>query len=455
MVTEATLALRCTSCESSPRLHCGTAEGEPGLICPDCGTRYPVFARGGQSVPWLFPVPEARHGAWGAEVKRTLDSLAQRSEQLAALGCERGLTALARIRLSRTHKGVLQQIESLQALMQDFHFDRGKAGPQQRCPSLLGYSANVFRDWCWENGETEHMLNAVVAALDEMGQAAPRRMLTLGSGSGRLSIDLHRRLKLDQSILFDINPFLMAVAATLYSGDTLRWPEFPVAPKSLEEGCVVQQLADPTAGAGADGAVHFMLGDVTALPFENESMDAVLTPWLIDVVPLPLPELLGRINALLPIGGLWLNTGSLAFDQRDATHEHFAIEEVLAMVETAGFRLRALDQSEQAYLQSPASCHRRYEQVTTFCAEKIRATPVDFVRGERQRDRRESIVRSPRIEQAAAFHLLHAQVLSAVDGQRSERDLAELLVGRYDLVPSVAEQLVQDILKPARPTGQP
>ena len=180
----------------------------------------------------------------------------------------------------------------------------------------------------------------------------------------------------------------------------------------------------------------------------------MLTPWLIDVIDLSLPTFLDRLNDLLPIGGLWLNTGSLAFEAGD---ERFAysIEEVLATIEHAGFQLLSVRREEQPYLQSPASCHQRRELVTSFCAIKRRARitrhPATLAGNAEGRDGRMDLPleRATSYDALAAHHLLHTQVLSAIDGHRTMAELIELLRRQYTLSQQEAQQLIERVLAEA------
>ncbi|MEM1436821.1 MAG: class I SAM-dependent methyltransferase [Pseudomonadota bacterium] len=451
--------LHCPGCPAGAATALQPAKGG-GHYCPGCDEHYPTFKVGNAALHWCYPHPQHSQQRWLFETRRTLDELARQQRELKHRNGCGGLTALNRIRLARAMRGTQVQRDTLTELLAPLgltgSLPESPVVGSMRLPQLQSYRANPFRDWGWDTPETEQMCDAVLEVLRAATNELPQRLLTLGAGAGRLSYDLHHALGLTRSTLLDLNPKLLGIAGRVISGQPLTLAEFPVAPVNLESACVVRELKLAERQPALHEEMDFVLGDALEAPFADGSCEAVLTPWLIDIVPTPLPRLLGSINRLLPIGGLWLNTGSLAFGHGDALADDLSFEEVATLIEQSGFRLLEVRRRTLPYLQSPASAHRRSELVTTFCAVKKRAPPEQLGMSEEpgaaaaQHRAPDAVVsRAPRQEALAAHHLLRAQVLAAVDGNRTAEQLAVLLSNRYQLDPVNALSTVNEILREA------
>jgi hypothetical protein len=111
-----------------------------------------------------------------------------------------------------------------------------------------------------------------------------------------------------------------------------------------------------------------------------------LTPWLIDIVPQNLAESVRCVNRLLKKGGVWLNTGSLAFFHRNEAW-CYGEEEALELIAAGGFEVLV----------------------------------------------------------ASASHLLKARIFAAIDGKRSIDEIAFFIAKRYGLQRSEAKGAVERI----------
>lgn len=432
------------------------------LRCALCAEAYPVMQVAGTPVPWLYPQPESARERWAGDLAILLANLAAQSAALAEARGRSGLSALARVRLARLQRGRQHQHSQFCALLAPFALSDNQqptaagAPPAQpnRSQSLLSYHSNLFRDWNWENGETVHMLESITDILQAAAVPQLGRLLTLGSGAGRLSYDLHCLVGPETSTLLDLNPLLQGVAAAIAAGADIELPEFPIAPLDLESVCLNRVLSAPPDIQRSTAPLRFVLGDCLAPPFAPGSFDSVLTPWLIDILPVPLAQFLPILNRLLPIGGHWLNTGSLVFDS-GSPEEALCFEEVEALMGAAGFELKAVTRTRQPYLQSPASAHGRLEMVTTFCAVKRRDVapaaepPPGPPAGPPAVDSSAALPRPARYDALAAHHLLRAQVLAAINGERSLQELSVLLGARYNMTAAHAAQIIEDIIREA------
>lgn len=416
-----------------------TAANHETLACP-------VFECGGQQVAWMYEDAEAALAQWRARYRGFSQQNEQECSRLeAALGAS-DLTAPARARIETLLSARGQQRDKVKALLAPFELDRGSAAATAssqiaKKQGLLSYHDNIFRDWSWNNGEAEALWQALASVIPS--GATLGTTLTLGAGAGRLSYDLHRLGGADSSVLLDINPLLLAVAASVIGGRKIALPEFPLAP--LDMPAIDRICTAPEAGVGP---FSFVLGNASRPPFESSRFDTVLTPWLIDVIGESPHSFFARINDLLCDGGLWLNTGTLFFDEVDPI-ARYSESEVFEIVEASGFELVATDRREVDYLSSPASAHGRREWVTSFSARKRRSVkkpgastslPTWLI------DTTQPIPKPTAIALAASERLLQAQVLAAVDGERSVATIAALLARQYDLPLADSTEAVRRIL---------
>jgi hypothetical protein len=160
---------------------------------------------------------------------------------------------------------------------------------------------------------------------------------------------------------------------------------------------------------------------------------------------------------MLKKGGVWLNTGSLAFFHRNEAWR-CSDEEVLKLIAAAGFEVVAAGRATIPYLQSPASAHGRVERAFSFSARKVAdagapqrdsylpAWLLDVARPVPDLD--EFVV-------ASTDHLLKAQILGAIDGHRSVAEIALLIAKRYGLQLVEAQGAVQRVLVELYETSAP
>ncbi|MDH3955015.1 MAG: methyltransferase domain-containing protein, partial [Gammaproteobacteria bacterium] len=240
---------------------------------------------------------------------------------------------------------------------------------------------------------------------------------------------------------------LMLVAKQMADGNRLSMYEFPIAPKSLEDDAVLRKLSAPEP-AGED--FHLVLGDALRAPFAAGSFDAVVTPWLIDIITEDLPVFAARINRLLKDNGRWVNFGSLAFADPGRARR-YSPEETKAIVAESGFSDPYVSQATIPYMCSPASRHGRQERVFSFCAYKERdagqvsrhkALPDWLVTG------KEPVPMTQSFRTQAMTTQIYAFIMSLIDGKRSVEDMAKILeqqklMTREEAVPAIRSFLTR------------
>jgi SAM-dependent methyltransferase/uncharacterized protein YbaR (Trm112 family) len=433
--------LACPRCDQALVAH-GDA-----LRCAGCRVDFPVVA----SIPWLFAEPNATLGEWRGRLHYSLQRAERERDELRkALGRD-DLRAATRARLELLAHAMDDHGRRLGALLTPLALDGHVASVEThlalrtRLPidqGLTTYYPNVHRDWSWGDEENSASLEIVDTAL---GGSAAKRVLVLGAGPGRLAYDVHRRWTPTVTVALDFNPLLMLVAQRVARGEDIELYEFPIAPRTAADVAVLRDLAAPEpAGAG----FHCVLADAHRPPFARGSFDTVITPWLVDILPERFDVLCARINALLAPGGRWLNFGSLSFHVPEAAGR-FGVDECAAVIEENGFARPSVAEREIPYLCSPASRHGRRERVVAWRADKAEdvkkvprheALPDWLVRGA------EPVPLLEPFRVQAVSTRIHAFIMSLIDGRRTLKDIAKVLVEQRLMNEPEAEPAIRSFL---------
>lgn len=430
------------------------------LLCRQCGARLPLYKSGAATIPWLFRDPDGALLEWRARFNSYLHASTSEQQRLqAALTDPRCSKAAAeRIKLLAAAKETRRRqiFELLAPLGLDAPRSRpalDRAGvlhaklPRQQ--GLLSYYDNIFRDWAWNNGENEQLLDCIARVLAPLPGYRAGKVLTLGAGACRLPYDFHRRYRPDVSVALDLNPLLVLLASRVLQGHRVPFYEFPVAPLDKASFAVLRDCAAPKELA-TDQLANFwlLLGDATQPPLKQSSFDTVITPWYVDIIAQDLVDCVRTVNRQLRTGGVWLNTGSLAFFHRNEAW-CYSEEEALELLIANGFEVVASERAALPYMQSPASAHGRVERAFSFAARKVAAAPLPRPNAYLPVWAREADRPVPDLDEfvvASANHLLRAQALAAIDGKRTIDEIALLVAKRYGLQRSEARGAVERIL---------
>jgi len=435
------LLLQCPRCRRASLTPTGQA-----LRCDACAAEYPLLG----GIPWLFAEPARALGEWRnrltaylqefaaaagrADADLATDVLAATRERLALLGAsyrdqQRLMTALLEpltvVDTPLAH-AAQQAFATAVPLSQDLH----------------SYYANAHRDWAWGDDENARS-NALVAAALGTGRA---RVLVLGAGAGRLAYDLHQHGDASLTVALDINPMLALLARRLFTGGDCELIEFPLAPRSLRDVAVRRTLRAPAA---ARPGLEVVLADAWQAPFKAQSFDAVVTPWLVDIVDLDFASICAHVNRLLAVGGRWVNFGSLAFPWRRPALR-LSREELEPVLAAAGFADVSMRDESLPYMRSPASRHSRIEEVLVFGATKQRRSPREPVPPAPPQwlaDERQPVPRLPPLALAADASRIQAVVLALIDGQRSIEELARIVSEQRLLPEPQARSAVRGLLE--------
>ena len=268
------------------------------------------------------------------------------------------------------------------------------------------------------------------------------RTLVQGAGAGRLAFDLHAAGDSPLTVATDFNPLLLFAARELYAGRTVELYEFPIAPRSIEDHAVLRRLAAP---APARTGLELVAADALQPPFADGAFDTVVTPWFIDIIGEPFARVAARVNLLLKPGGRWINFGSLAFS--GAAHaERVTLEEVAELLPQSGFSVYTVREGSLPYMRSPASRHARVESTVAWVTNKVGApaeAPRARVLPEWLLQPDMPVPRTPALEMQAISSRVHAFLLALINGERSMRDMARVLVEQRLMSPEEAEPQVR------------
>jgi uncharacterized protein YbaR (Trm112 family) len=432
-----------------PRCDATLEPSEHGYRCAGCRVDFPML----DGIPWLFAEPAATLGEWRARWHFALTRLERDQRQLEAALADDSLRAPTRARLSLHCAAVERHRAGIAELLAPLAIGDVKGNYEThlalrtRLPSdqgLTTYYNNVHRDWAW--GEPENEASFALVG-ERLAATRAGRVLVLGAGAARLAYDLHMRTPAEITLALDFNPLLLLLAQRVTRGERVELHEFPIAPRTTADHAVLRTLAAP---APARDGLCYLLADAHRPPVRRASVDAVVTPWLVDILPERFDALCARINTLLASGGRWINFGSLSFHTADPALR-YGMDECVAALADNGFEPVDVAEHEIPYLCSPASRHGRRERVVVWTAHKQHAVknparhealPEWLVRGN------DAVPLTDSFKLQAMSTRIYAFLMSMIDGRRSIKDMAKLmsdqnLMGRDEAEASIRSFLIK------------
>ena len=418
-------------------------------MCGGCSSGFPVIGE----IPWLFPEPRQALTEWRGRLNLLTQHLATEATAMRAslqgaicLRVPAGAWNTSR-RPTKTrfsgcgccsrHSG-----SNRPSIAEATHRGLGTRLPTEQ--GLTNYYVNLHRDWAWGDEENQAALQELRALLGA-GVGSLGHTLVQGAGAGRLAYDLHGAGDAPLTVATDFNPLLLFAARELYAGRTVELYEYPIAPRSIEDYVVLRRLSAP---APARDGLMLVAADALQPPFADGAFDTVVTPWFIDIIGEPFTRVAARINLLLKPGGRWINFGSLAF-ARAAHAERVSLEEVTELMPQLGFTDFRAREGSMPYMRSPASRHARIESTVAWITNKL-ATPAEIPRARVLPEwlllPDKPVPRTPALEMQAISSRVHAFLLALINGERSQRDMAGILVEQRLMSADEAEQAVRMFL---------
>ena len=415
-------------------------------MCGACSSGYPVIGE----IPWLFPEPRQALAEWRGRLGLLTQHLASEAAAMRASLGEGALEAGTRRRLEHVARANEDQIERLRLLLTPLGLDQASIaetthqGLGTRLPTeqgLTNYYVNLHRDWSWGEEENQAAMNELQALLGGNLNGLGN-VLVQGAGAGRLAYDLHAASDATLTVATDFNPLLLFAARELFAGRPVDLYEFPIAPRSIEDHAVLRRLAAP---APARAGLELVAADALQAPFADAAFDTVVTPWFVDIIGEPFARVAARVNLALKPGGRWINYGSLAFS-RAAHAERLSLEEVSEYLPKAGFAGFESREASIPYMRSPASRHARIESTISWVANKVgppAETPRVRVLPDWLLQPDKPVPRTPAFEMQAISSRVHAFLLALINGERSMRDMARVLVEQRLMPAQEAEAQVR------------
>ncbi|WFC96364.1 carnosine N-methyltransferase [Malassezia brasiliensis] len=225
-------------------------------------------------------------------------------------------------------------------------------GDQDRIRTAL---RQMVRDWSAEGREERDAAYAPIltALVQRIPPNRTVRVLVPGAGLGRLAFDLaaqgysvqgnefsyfmlipsHFLLNNTQRVRQHVvYPYIHSVSNWVTAADLLRGVAIPdVLPSSLAPGTDFSMVAG-----------EFV--EVYAKPEERNAWNCVATCYFLDTAKNAL-RYIEVINALLPVGGLWINVGPLLWHFEHDAHTpslELTLDEILALLPQLGFVVEEL-----------------------------------------------------------------------------------------------------------------
>ncbi|MDJ0878833.1 MAG: hypothetical protein QNI86_09490 [Halieaceae bacterium] len=407
-----------------------------------CGEHsYPLI----NGIPWLLPHPRNSLLDWGAKLNHFQQVLRAEADTLEREAARAPAASQARLaNMCDAKRAFLAGVTELVAPLATARVAEKSLydALRDRAPStqnLLSYEANLYRDWIWGEEENHQNCEQVVEQLEG---DKPSRLLVLGAGSARLAHDLNAALNPALTVATDINPLLLLAAERIFSGEDFSLFEFPAQPRDTANIAVEQAFRGlPEWPAN----LQLAFADVARPAFERGSFDLVVTPWLIDIQPYELSRFLTDLNQYLPVGGSWVNFGSLVFNQRRDAY-CYTVEEVRSIAGDCGFSLGEAKETEMPYLRSPHNAGYRMERVWSWRAEKTadvaaREEPQVLPGWVLDTDKPIPAVRY--FQDFARQQRVHGELAGEVDGKTSIKAIAGRLAKQNNIDRAEALELVR------------
>lgn len=296
-------------------------------------------------------------------------------------------------------------------------------------PSLTEYSTNVLRDWSWKTAEWDTVLTRIKPHLPK--GSTPKTIAILGSGAGRVALEFSEIYPEAQVLAIDLNPFLTLFAdQILHDQAELTWSTFhPNAmddeSKIDEAVCSLQKISKTKPVSARN--ITFVLGDALSPPLATRSVDLLVLPWVLDVLPMPIEQLIPHLNAALSNQGHLLFYGPLAFSHISNPMRRPTRQSLMQSLTQFGFDVLESDLHWESPLLPPQKVTRkREEQVLYLSAQK--STHHDWNKGAANQDWwLRPVPMNEEVAARALKHLTTYDILKQVDGTKTPEQLATLL----------------------------
>lgn len=447
------------------------AAGLEGKSCSQCGSKF--FELG--NIPCVFTSGIEQKKLWQhqmammeAQGGEALDNL-----EYALQGYD--LSELTRSRLEQAYDSMEQSLNVILAQFSESglvaKFDARYE--QNTVDNPTEYYHHILRDWAWDNEPSKYFETHANDAnlkrvLNVWADPKPGKMLVLGAGAGRLSWDLHETLDPEFTIASDINPFLLSCAQDLIKErKAITLPELYTYPQIGYPYSKPWTMLPPKDDQNRRDRWFALGSDVWNMPLRENSVDTIVTSWLLDVTGGDVKDLVGVITYLLKPGGRWINTGPLLYSRSMPFDKKYSAEEILDFAQMSGFEVESQSVDEVEHMVSPLNARYHYEQIFSFSAVKL-AEPRPLPKPSRTKEWLTPgwlvmhHLPVPAIDfQCERGHEFIGKVLDLVDGEKSIYLIAQLLqsempegVAAKDAVTALFGQILEQMAKAAENAAQ-
>jgi len=332
------------------------------------------------SLPCWFPSGQLQRELWQDLYAKFLEQ-AEHTRQLHLTDiASRGLLTASQSRVGELLELRLGTFTAISGLLAEAGLE-----PQQAAAfahftpeSFAQYYELMLRDWAWQKlsnadkyrqyeDENALALASVLRVIKASAIPAPRRILVLGSGAGRLSWDMHCALNAELTVALDQHPLLIYLSHKLVrQQQEFVLPDTRKLPREGLPQTVEWTLTCDTGTQEQRASWLPFAGDAWALPFAEGSFDMVVTPWFIDITGRDVKTLVPVVERMLKPGGSWLNYGPLLYSDQLPESQRYTFAEIRELLTLASFELLAEEFNRVPYTYSPLSERGRMEEVWTF-----------------------------------------------------------------------------------------
>ena len=184
--------------------------------------------------------------------------------------------------------------------------------------------------------------------------------------------------------------------------------------------------------------------DAQSIPVNDRSLEAIVTSWFFDIIPMDFRQTAKLINVILQDNGIWSNIGQLGFEKSDLT-QVYGPDEIREAIEAAGFSVQKFERVQVPYLQSPYDSVGRHDHVWIFEAKKTKHSerPPRFEYWpEWVSNPSLPIPITDQIQSLKIRSSVYSYVVSLVDGKTSQLEIAAKLASQLSTPPEEAGRAV-------------
>lgn len=318
-------AYRCVRCVSA------LAVSDAGLRCPRCACTFPVVG----GVPILAHRPDALLAAAQGSLDEAGLRLERTKSTLSTANAREWPDGLAE-RALRMVRGTEKNLEVLRTYMAPVA--RYLSDRPRRPASALdwiaahtgGWDAQAMLPYFYQDWRpTPSARKAAALIADTLVTDRPDAQALAVLGAGACGVLHEVRDHFDTVYGIDLSIPTILLAKGVLSGDSIvlhfrqtHWRPVPVA-------------GPPSAAA----RTRLVVADAAALPFDDASLSAVVTQYLLDVVGNPL-AVATEISRVLKRGGLWINFSTpFSLPHEPAWVDPPGLDELPRVLEPFGFEL--------------------------------------------------------------------------------------------------------------------